>query len=200
MKKIILGLIMGVMALSASAMTFEVKKYTDDGVVYISAWGPVVPDDGDKLRAFIAKHKFEAGTTMWLHSGGGDIFAAQEMAKQIRLGGFNTAVGGLCLSACTDMYLGGNERYLVGEGQLGYHAASMPNEYLAQIADLYILEIGQFLGVSEVYFGLQYITPGKHINYVKLLFDTHQRADSSIMMYPSARTLFDAGVVTSVIK
>ena len=33
------------------------------------------------LRAFIAKNKLPAGTEMWLYSGGGDVYAAQEMAE-----------------------------------------------------------------------------------------------------------------------
>ena len=93
----------------------------------------------------------------------------------IRAGGFDTAVGGLCLSACTDMFLGGKNRYLLGEGKLGYHAASLTDEWMADKKDIHILELGQYFGIAEIHFGLQYITPGKHLNFVKLLFDTHNR-------------------------
>ena len=200
MKKIILGLIAGVMALSVSAMEFEVKTYTQGGGQYVNAWGPIVISDPEDFKAFIAENKLPAGTEMWLYSGGGSVYASQEMAKMIRSNGFDTAVNGPCESACTDMYLGGNNRYLTSDGKLGYHAASLTEEYMDKIDDIYILELGQFFGVSEVYFGLQYITPGKHINFVKLVFDTHNRIESSIMMYPSAQTLFDAGVVTKILK
>ena len=200
MKKIILGLIMGVMAFSASAMEFEVKKYSDGSGIYILATELIVAGDEEKFEAFIAKHKFKAGTEIWLHTGGGNVAAAHSMAKLIRSNGFDTAVQGQCLSACTDMFLGGNNRYLVGEGQLGYHAASVPDAYMASVSDIYILELGQFLGVNEVLFGLQHITPGKHINFVKLLYDVHYRDDSSVIMYPSAQRLLDAGVVTRVFK
>ena len=118
------------------------------------------------------------------------------MAKLIRSNGFDTVVNGQCLSACTDMFLGGNGRYLSGEGQLGYHAASVSDAYMASVPDIYILELGQFIGVNEVLFGLQYITPGSHINFVQLLFDVHERDDSSVIMYPSPKQLFAAGITT----
>ena len=173
-------------------------KYTQDGERYVDAWGEIVVSDAEDFKAFLAKNNLPAGTEVWLYSGGGNVWAAQEMSKLIRSNGFDTAVNGTCASACGDMFLGGNNRYLVGEGKLGYHAASVPEEYMAKIADIEVLELGQYFGVSEVYFGLQYITPGKHLNFAKLLFDTHNRIESSIMMYPSAQTLFDAGVVTHI--
>ena len=201
MKKIILGLIAGVMALSVSAMEFEVKTYTQDGGKYVNAWGPIEVSDAEDFKAFLAKNKLPAGTEIWLYSGGGSVWAAQEMAKMIRSNGFDTAVNGPCESACTDMFLGGKNRYLVSDdGKLGYHAASVSEEYMDEIDDIHILELGQFFGVSEVYFGLQYITPGKHINFAKLIFDAHNRVESSIMMYPSTQMLLNAGVVTKIIR
>ena len=200
MKKIILGLIMGVMALSASAMTFGVNTYKQSGGLYIDAWGEIVLSDVEDFEAFLAKNKLPAGTEVWLQSGGGSVWAAQEMTKQIRSHGFNTAVGGMCESACTDMFLGGKNRYLLSDGKMGYHAASVSDEYMAEFDNIEILELGQWFGASEIYFGLQYITPGKHLNFAKLIFDTHNRVESSIMMFPSTQTLLNAGVATKIIR
>ena len=88
MKKIILGLIAGVMALSVSAMEFEVKTYTQDGGKYVNAWGPIEVSDAEDFKEFLDKNKLPAGTEIWLQSGGGSVWAAQEMTKHDQVSRF----------------------------------------------------------------------------------------------------------------
>ena len=68
------------------------------------------------LKRFLLRIIFQLALIYGCTSGGGSVDAAHSMAKLIRSNGFDTAVNGKCLSACTDMFLGGNNRHLVGEG------------------------------------------------------------------------------------
>ena len=196
---IVIGLTLG-FANNALAMTFTVATVQGGTERYIQGFGAVEDGDVEKLQAILDNNNLPSGTYLSLHSGGGIVDVGHELASLIRDSGLNTIVvaGNLCLSACTDIFLGGNTRIMQQNGGLGYHAASVSDEWMASVKDIYILEVGQWLGIKEINFGLQYITPGKHLNFVRLLFDVHDRDDSSVMMYPSAQTLFDAGITTSV--
>ena len=66
---------------NALAMEFEVKTYTESGEQYVNAWGEIVVSDAEDFEAFLAKNNLPAGTDIWLYSGGGSVWAAQEMAK-----------------------------------------------------------------------------------------------------------------------
>ena len=139
MKKIILGLIMGVMAFSASAMECQGEVlYRDTGDTYTPGKAHIEADDN--VTQLLARC---TSTTNWyrmyssvIHT---SIWAAQNMSLQIRNAGFDTRVplGYECWSACTDMFLGGNERIVEQDisqsGILAYHAASLPDEVLEEM-------------------------------------------------------------------
>ena len=115
---------------NALAMEFKVKVYNDTGNLYILAVGPIEADDNARLKQFLLDNPLPVGTDVLLFSGGGSVWGAQNMAVQIRNAGFDTRVplGYECWSACTDMFLGGNER--TAQGIMAYHAASLTEEYM----------------------------------------------------------------------
>jgi hypothetical protein len=59
--------------------------------------------------------------TVRLDSIGGRIVEAQKMSDIIKARGLSTFVARDCLSACTIVFLGGNERYLLSSARLGFH-------------------------------------------------------------------------------
>lgn len=63
------------------------------------------------------------------NSDGGNLFAALEIGKAIRLKGFATAVGhrSICASACGLAWLGGTRRFISPTGSVGFHAAYTEN-------------------------------------------------------------------------
>ena len=187
-------------AQASNAMTFTVETVQGGTERYIQGWGVVEDGDVEKLQAILDNNNLPVGTYLSLHSGGGLVDVGHGLTSLIRDSGLNTIVlaGNVCLSACTDIFLGGTVRIMQQEGSLGYHAVSVPDDWMALQPDIYILEVGQFLSIKEILFGLQYITPGSHLNFVQLLFDVHYRNDSSVMMYPSAQTLFAAGITTQL--
>ena len=65
------------------------------------------------------------GGVVVFNSSGGNVIAAIEIGKIIRLKGFNTAVlaDSLCASACALAWLAGIERFLEATASVGFHAS-----------------------------------------------------------------------------
>jgi hypothetical protein len=59
--------------------------------------------------------------TVRLNSIGGRILEAQKMSDIIKARGLSTLVARDCLSACTIVFLGGKERYVLASARLGFH-------------------------------------------------------------------------------
>ena len=59
--------------------------------------------------------------TVRLNSHGGRIIEAQKMADIIRRRNLATFVAGDCLSACTIVFLGGSQRFMLPTARLGFH-------------------------------------------------------------------------------
>jgi hypothetical protein len=59
--------------------------------------------------------------TVRLDSIGGRILEAQKMSDIIKARGLSTFVARDCLSACTIVFLGGKERYVLATARLGFH-------------------------------------------------------------------------------
>ena len=64
-----------------------------------------------------------------------------------------------CWSACTDMFLGGNER--TAQGIMAYHAASLTEEYMEGMTGQEILQLGQTIGINDLVFAILMVTEGK---------------------------------------
>jgi hypothetical protein len=59
--------------------------------------------------------------TVRLNSNGGRIAEAQKISDLIRARGLSTFVTQQCVSACTIVFLGGKQRYLLSTARLGFH-------------------------------------------------------------------------------
>src|SRR5215510_2285369 len=100
-----------------------------EGTVVIKMDGEIVKGSTEAFRQFLRENQYPAGTTVYLHSTGGDLGEGLDLGKLIRERKFNTAIGttrsktfgmdwsegeapasGACLSACTFTFLGGVER------------------------------------------------------------------------------------------
>ena len=77
---------------AANAMSFYVMQYTDTGESFIVAQGAIEPGDAASFEQFLLNNPLPVGTDVQLHSPGGSVSAAQNMAVQIRNAGFNTWV------------------------------------------------------------------------------------------------------------
>ena len=183
---------------NARAMEFEARQYTDTGETYIFAYGPIEPGDNASFEQFLISNPLPIGTDVLLNSPGGSVWAAQQMAYQIRNAGFDTRVpdGYQCWSACTDMFLGGNER--TAQGIMAYHAASLPGEVLEEMYGQYILQLGQTVGINDLAFSIIMVTEGKEWNVALLFVDIHNRMDTSIFYHPTPEQLFAAGITTQL--
>ena len=181
---------------SANAMEFEVRQYTNTGETYIFAYGPIGSDDNAEFKQFLLYNPLPVGTDVLLNSPGGSVWGAQDMAFQIRNAGFNTWVpaGYECWSACTDMFLGGNER--TAQGIMAYHAASLTEEYMEGMPSQYILQLGQTIGINDLYFAIIMVTEGKEWKVAQLYAKIYNRPDTSVFYHPSPKQLFDAGITT----
>lgn len=63
-------------------------------------------------------------TTLRLNSGGGQIYAARDIADIIIDFGLDTVVDGTCDSSCVIVFLGGTNRSMTLGSRLGFHARS----------------------------------------------------------------------------
>lgn len=89
----------------------------------VSAIGRIEVGTGAQLTAFLAEQGVRAGATVHLHSPGGSVDDAIEMAREIRRLRLSTSVpdDGYCASACPLMLAGGVTRQ-AGEGAwVGVH-------------------------------------------------------------------------------
>lgn len=64
--------------------------------------------------------------TVRLNSNGGRIAEAQKISDMIRARGLSTFVTQHCVSACTIVFLGGKQRYLLSTAKLGFHQPYFP--------------------------------------------------------------------------
>ena len=182
---------------SANAMTFTVETVRGGTERYIQGSGVVELGDKERLQEVLDNSNLPVGTYLSLHSPGGLVSVAHELGLIVRDGELNTVIvaSNVCLSACTDIFLGGNTRIMEQEGGLGYHAASL--QYMDGGLTLNnVLEYGQFIGVTDMFFGLLMITPGHSIQFASLLYDVHVRDESSVFLFPTNETLLNAGITT----
>jgi hypothetical protein len=99
--------------------------------------GSIEAGDGERFRAFLAQPRAVPIRVLWLESGGGQITASIDIARQVRKAKLTTAVRASnrrCDSGCTFIFVAGAKRHYVGgadvhEGLssfsgLGFHSAS----------------------------------------------------------------------------
>ncbi|MBE1283032.1 MAG: hypothetical protein GJ676_06945 [Rhodobacteraceae bacterium] len=85
-----------------------------------------------KAQGFLEKNP--TLTRIELHSEGGHIYEARGMAQLIRKTGLDTEATGPCNSACTLLFIAGQNRRLGPEGSLGFHQYAL--EYDTDVLNL----------------------------------------------------------------
>ncbi len=105
----------------------EIKVHNTDRSK-IAFVGEVVEGDAQMLRDYLVDHQEVTSIAFW--SGGGLVTEGIEMMEIIKLRGLNTVImdNGVCFSICAFMWLGGSERVVEGNGQLGVHQPFGPHE------------------------------------------------------------------------
>ncbi len=68
--------------------------------------------------------QFEIESLVIAQSSGGDLFAAHQIGDIISRENIETSVFALCYSACVDIFISGQRRFMAAEAELGLHAAS----------------------------------------------------------------------------
>lgn len=76
-------------------------------------------DDVDQMRSLLRSNP--GITTLELNSGGGSVYAGDEMARIIIDFGLDTVVSGECISSCVNVFLGGNARRMMRGSKIGFH-------------------------------------------------------------------------------
>jgi hypothetical protein len=99
-----------------------------DGIIF--AQGDMSADLPDRLNKFLEEQGQLDKTwnvPMVLSSGGGNLGAGLQAGRMIRAHGISTIVVDICASACTSMFMGGNNRLVVKDAQFGVHQFYSPD-------------------------------------------------------------------------
>jgi hypothetical protein len=112
-------------AIQPMKFTFQTRQ---DGTRFIVASGDILDTTAKDFSDFLKQNwdavgtKFgQRDTTVVLRSDGGSLGQGIQLGEIIRASHFDTAVWGMCASACAYAFLGGNERYVAPNSRLGFH-------------------------------------------------------------------------------
>jgi len=106
-----------------------VANETADSPALILIKGPFQKNEGEDLKDFGTFSALAAAqkkpAVVFLDSRGGNAWTGIRIGLMIRRYGFSTAVadGALCASACAVAWMGGKERFMGNNAQIGFHAA-----------------------------------------------------------------------------
>lgn len=109
------------------AVTGDVLRYDTDRASAASA--EIAQADVAYLRKLL--RAFPEIDTLVLNSGGGEYYAAMDMARIVADAGLDTVVDGDCASSCTLVFLGGAARRLRPGSTVGFHQVSWSADAIA---------------------------------------------------------------------
>jgi hypothetical protein len=126
-RKMTLAAVFGALAVAGQPMTFKLTGNFQE----VLAQGEITADTPAAFSAFLRQNTSFPGTVMF-NSLGGDLIAALELGREIRLAGWSTTIGtpglsflshkpGECDSACTFAFLGGKIRSIAPGSLYGVH-------------------------------------------------------------------------------
>ena len=118
--------------------------------------------------------------TLVLTSPGGRILEAERIAAMVRARRLRTQVDAVCMSACTNILLAGEERTAEERARIGFHAPSFPGFNAAELRE----------GVAEM--RKAYLAAGVRPEFVQRALTTPAES----MWFPSHYELETAGVLT----
>lgn len=134
MMSIIAGLFVLCLSLLPAAAAESEDKFRVDGeTLYYDTLNlpnddesDVEVDDIDVLLKILREH--EQIRILDLNSGGGDIWAGEEMGRMVRDFELDTVVAGECSSSCVSIFLAGKNRRMMRGGKIGFHGRSWSPE------------------------------------------------------------------------
>ena len=194
MKKILLALIAAI-SFSASAMEMEVRNFNNSDNKFFALYGKIERGDLAKFKKLYYSNS-EVKNVL-LSSYGGYVYPAMDLAKFIREKGLDTKSQGICESACTLIFMGGNERYvsLKDKTPLGFHL---------MLADFTNADIRKFYLSAQwgTYDHMKFVIEmlGEDRSYE--LADLYQwvawkaNENDNAMVYPNIIQLIQANIVT----
>ena len=144
----------------------------------IAIAGPITQGLGAAFRAALAQAP--KVRLVRLESGGGTLDVAMDLYAAIRAHGLDTAVQGVCESACTVAFMAGARRFAGPRARLGFHRATGAGRDEFPLADYVVRGLYVQSGMAEWFADRVMATP-------------HET-----MWRPSLAELRRAGVVTDV--
>ncbi len=161
----------------------------------------IYEDDIGELRALLKSHP--SVDTLVLNSGGGSLWAGEELARIVLDYELNTVVDGECSSSCVDIFLAGQTRTMTRGSTIGFHLSSWSPSAVERYFNTWAeeegwssaFEMGSWIysdTQAEVYDGLNYmvsrgVDPGFAIKSITPRDD---------IWYPLRKDLLEAGVLT----
>ena len=124
--------------------------------------------------------------TVVLTSPGGNIYEARGLSKLIRDRGMNTRVDANCSSACATAFIGGVERTLGPDAQLGFHQYRIDASYSVIATDP---------SAEQERDRLLYAASNVKPWFLTKMFESN----SDEMWFPNPEELLEAGVVTNLV-
>ncbi len=122
--------------------------------------------------------------TVVLESGGGNIYEARGLAKQIGAAGIDTRVEKTCSSACTLAFIGGLRRTVTNAARLGFHQYRVDADYVVAFADP---------EAEQARDRALFAAAGVGENFLREMFEK----SATDMWFPDLETLLEAGVITA---
>jgi hypothetical protein len=109
-------------SVGAHAATISVQSNDRNQPAIVLVDGDLRPRDGDDFQS---KTSFLSKAIIAFRSDGGSVLAGIQIGETIRLKGFTTFVpeNARCASACALAWLGGTQRFMAANAQIGFHAA-----------------------------------------------------------------------------
>ncbi|MER9801048.1 hypothetical protein NKJ36_28750 [Mesorhizobium sp. M0142] len=159
----------------------------------VNAFGPINPNDDERLLEFLRSSDVPPRTDVYINSGGGHVEAAMSMGRILRDSWLSTHVGqyllddtaqlvespvkqrrfidGSCMSAATLFYLGGRLRFLSPGSQFGVHQFSFRNPVPAIVGRSQILssKIARYIsdmGIPPEFLELSALTESTSVDLV----------------------------------
>lgn len=108
------------------------------------SWGAL-----DKVQNALAENP--QITTVILNSPGGHITVGTRLYDLFQARGLNTVADGLCGSACTLAFIGGNERILNKGAKLGFHSTGANGQNLVDVGNQKLIATFRQFGAGEAF-------------------------------------------------
>jgi len=127
----------------AAAAQFESARLSD-GAPIVTIVGEIVPGDEERFMRVLPD---EGTVVVGLVSPGGAVDPALAIGELIRLRGYVTVVPheAECTSSCALIWLAGWERFITGEGRVGFHAVWFDDGGVPKVASTGNAQVGRYL-------------------------------------------------------